>query len=48
MNTEQQVKLMMDIQKMFARMYSLELSARIKEGIKAKKDKPLLVKKSKV
>lgn len=48
MNIEQQIKLMADMQSLFAKMYSLEMSERIKRGIKTKKERALLVKKSKV
>jgi DNA invertase Pin-like site-specific DNA recombinase len=48
MNTEQQVKFMADIQAIFMKMYRLEMSARIKRGIEAKKKKTLFVKNSKV
>jgi DNA invertase Pin-like site-specific DNA recombinase len=47
MKTEQQIKLMSDMQILFAKMYSIEMSARIKRGI-AEKKKALPVKKSKV
>lgn len=46
MNTEQEIKLMVAIQALFAEFYKVEMSARIKEG-KAKK-KALTVKNSKV
>lgn len=48
MNIEQQIKLMNEIQLLFARMYRLQLSESIKRGIKAKKKRSLHVKKSKV
>ncbi len=48
MNIEQQIKLMAEMQLLFAKMYRLELSARVKRGIQAKKERSLLVKKSKV
>jgi hypothetical protein len=47
MKIEPQIKLMSDMQMLFAKMYSMEMSARIKRGIEAKK-KALIVKKSKV
>ena len=48
MNIEQQVKLMAEIQLLFAKMYRLELSERVKKGIRVKKERSLLVNKSKV
>lgn len=46
MNTEQQIKLIVALQALFAEFYKAEMSARIKEG-KSKK-KALTVKNSKV
>jgi hypothetical protein len=48
MNIEPQIKLMQEIQTLFAKMYRMELSARVREGIKVKKERSLHVKKSKV
>lgn len=48
MNIEPHIKLMHEIQTLFAKMYKMEQLARIKAGIKAKKERSLLVKKSKV
>lgn len=46
MTTEQQIKLIIGIQALFAEMHRVEMSARIKRGIAKKK--ALTVKKSKV
>jgi len=50
MNIEPHIQLMLDMQSLFAKMYHLEMSARIKKGIaeKKKKQEALIVKKSKV
>lgn len=48
MNIEQEIKLMSEIQNLFAKMYRMQLSENIKRGIRAKKERSLLVKKSKV
>ena len=47
MNIEKQIKLMSEMQMLFAKMYRMELSERIKRGI-AQKKRALPVKKSKV
>jgi DNA invertase Pin-like site-specific DNA recombinase len=36
MNTEQQIKMMAEIQMLFAKMYRMEMSARIKQGLAKK------------
>lgn len=48
MNTKQEREIMKDMQKVFQKMYRFQLSESIKRGIRAKKERSLHVKKSKV
>lgn len=48
MNKQHEMKLIADMHALFAKMYHLQLSERTRQGIKAKKERSLHVKKSKV
>jgi uncharacterized protein with gpF-like domain len=48
MNTQQEKEIMKDMQKVFQKMYRFQLSENVKRAIRAKKERSLHVKKSKV